>query len=74
MIPAPSTVPTEPRRLDEAVARVREAAPAWARAPIEERIALAADEAVAELEDVQQAEGDATRLAVVPEHAAVVGA
>jgi len=33
--------PTEPRRLDEAVARVREAAPRWARASPQERIALA---------------------------------
>lgn len=32
---------TEPRRLDEAVARVREGAPRWARASIDERIALA---------------------------------
>ncbi|HSN16426.1 MAG TPA: aldehyde dehydrogenase family protein, partial [Anaeromyxobacteraceae bacterium] len=32
---------TEPRRLEEAVARVRDAAAAWARAPIGERIALA---------------------------------
>jgi aldehyde dehydrogenase (NAD(P)+) len=38
-----SAVPaaTEPRRLDEAVARVREAAPAWARAAPAERVALA---------------------------------
>ncbi|HET8540057.1 MAG TPA: aldehyde dehydrogenase family protein [Anaeromyxobacter sp.] len=41
MTPAPAPTSTEPRRLDEAVARVREAAPGWARAPIEERIALA---------------------------------
>jgi aldehyde dehydrogenase (NAD(P)+) len=41
MTPAPSPAPTEPRRIDEAVARVREAAPAWARAPVGERIALA---------------------------------
>jgi aldehyde dehydrogenase (NAD(P)+) len=32
---------TEPRRIDEAVARVREGARVWARAPIGERIALA---------------------------------
>ncbi len=32
---------TDPRRLDEAVARVREAAPGWARASLQERIALA---------------------------------
>ncbi len=32
---------TEPRRLDEAVARLREAAPIWARAPLRERAALA---------------------------------
>lgn len=32
---------TEPRRLDEAVARVREAAPRWARASFQDRIALA---------------------------------
>ncbi len=41
MTPAPAPSPTEPRRLDEAVARVRDAAPAWARAPVEERIELA---------------------------------
>lgn len=39
MLAAPS--PTEPLALDAAVARVRDAAPAWARAPIAERIALA---------------------------------
>ena len=39
---APASPPdTDPRHLDEAVARVREGAAAWARAPIEERIALA---------------------------------
>ncbi len=32
---------TEPRRLDEALARLREGAPRWARASIPERIALA---------------------------------
>lgn len=32
---------TEPRRIDEALARVRDAAPRWARAPLRERIALA---------------------------------
>ena len=32
---------TDPRRLDEAVARVREAAPGWARASLQQRIALA---------------------------------
>jgi aldehyde dehydrogenase (NAD(P)+) len=32
---------TEPRRLDEAVARVRDGALAWARAPLAERISLA---------------------------------
>ncbi|HSN14748.1 MAG TPA: aldehyde dehydrogenase family protein, partial [Anaeromyxobacteraceae bacterium] len=32
---------TDPRRLDEAVARVREGAPRWARASLQERIALA---------------------------------
>ncbi len=37
--PAPAS--TEPRRLDEAVARVREAAPRWVRAALPERIALA---------------------------------
>lgn len=37
---APAPVSTEPRRLDEAVARVREAAPRWARASFPERIAL----------------------------------
>lgn len=36
---APSS--TDPRHLDEAVARVREGAPRWARASLEERIALA---------------------------------
>ncbi len=38
---APAPASTEPRRLDEAVARVHEAAPRWARAPLAERIALA---------------------------------
>jgi aldehyde dehydrogenase (NAD(P)+) len=37
---APAPVSTEPGRLDEAVARVREAAPRWARASLPERIAL----------------------------------
>jgi aldehyde dehydrogenase (NAD(P)+) len=32
---------TDPRRMDEAVARLREAAPAWASASVQERIALA---------------------------------
>ncbi len=32
---------TEPRRLDEAVARVREGAPGWARASLDERVATA---------------------------------
>jgi acyl-CoA reductase-like NAD-dependent aldehyde dehydrogenase len=32
---------TAPRRLEEAVARAREAAPRWARAPLSERIAVA---------------------------------
>lgn len=36
--PAP---PTDTRRLDEALARLKEAAPRWARAPLAERIALA---------------------------------
>jgi acyl-CoA reductase-like NAD-dependent aldehyde dehydrogenase len=38
-VTAPTT--TDPRRLDEAVARVREGAPRWARASLGERIALA---------------------------------
>jgi aldehyde dehydrogenase (NAD(P)+) len=38
-IPIPS--PSDLRRLDEAVARVREAAPRWARAPLAEKLALA---------------------------------
>ncbi|WP_242346416.1 aldehyde dehydrogenase family protein [Anaeromyxobacter terrae] len=37
---APSPV-TDPRRLDEAVARLRDGAPIWARASLPERIALA---------------------------------
>ena len=40
--PAPATVhPTAQRQLDEAVARLREAAPAFARLPLGDRIALA---------------------------------
>jgi acyl-CoA reductase-like NAD-dependent aldehyde dehydrogenase len=39
IVPAP--VASEPARLDEAVQRVREAAPRWARAPLPDRIALA---------------------------------
>jgi len=38
---APAPASTEPRRLDDAVARVREAAPRRARASLEERIAVA---------------------------------
>lgn len=41
MIASPSLAPTEPRLLDEAVARVREGAPRWARAPLREKAALA---------------------------------
>ncbi len=41
MTAAAAPSPTEPRRIDEAVARVREGARVWARAPISERIALA---------------------------------
>jgi acyl-CoA reductase-like NAD-dependent aldehyde dehydrogenase len=41
MTTAAAPAPTSPRRLDEAVARVREAAPRWAGAPAAERIALA---------------------------------
>jgi acyl-CoA reductase-like NAD-dependent aldehyde dehydrogenase len=36
-----SPPPTDLRRLEEAIARVREGAPRWARAPLHERIALA---------------------------------
>lgn len=39
VIPAPAD--TEPRALDAAVARARDAAPGWARAPVRERIAVA---------------------------------
>jgi acyl-CoA reductase-like NAD-dependent aldehyde dehydrogenase len=41
MTAAAAPTSTDPRRLDEAVARVREGAARWARAPLEERIALA---------------------------------
>lgn len=36
-----AVAPADPRRLDEAVARLRDAAPGWARASFQERIALA---------------------------------
>jgi len=38
---ATAPAPTDPRRLDEAVARVREGAPRWARASPTERVAIA---------------------------------
>ena len=41
MTAAAAPTSTDPRRLDEAVARVREQAPLWARASIQERTALA---------------------------------
>jgi aldehyde dehydrogenase (NAD(P)+) len=40
-MPAAVPAPTDPRHLDEALSRLRESAPRWARASIPERIALA---------------------------------
>src|SRR5512142_918014 len=40
-MPAAVPAPTDPRHLDEALSRLRESAPRWARAPLPERIALA---------------------------------
>ena len=40
-MPAAAPVPTDQRHLDDSLARLRESAPRWARAPLPERIALA---------------------------------
>jgi aldehyde dehydrogenase (NAD(P)+) len=40
-MPAAVPAPTDPRNMDEALARLRENAPRWARAPLPERITLA---------------------------------
>ncbi len=40
-MPAAVPTPTDPRQLEAALARLREGAPRWARAPLPERIALA---------------------------------
>ncbi len=40
-MPAAVSAPTDPRKLEEALARLREGAPRWARAPLPQRIARA---------------------------------
>jgi acyl-CoA reductase-like NAD-dependent aldehyde dehydrogenase len=70
---APPLAATDPRRLDEAVARLRDGAPIWARASLPERIALARSMARGTARTAERAVAAACAAKGIPQRSPVAG-